>query len=63
MARINIGGELDASGETVYFVKDNGAGFDMHHAGKLFGAFERLQKALPTQVGSTSVAVSVSVGT
>ncbi|WP_293596616.1 MULTISPECIES: ATP-binding protein [unclassified Polaromonas] len=58
VARINIGGELDASGETVYFVKDNGAGFDMHHAGKLFGAFERLHSHsdfLGTGLGLTIV--------
>ncbi len=35
-------GAADREGETFYFIKDNGVGFDMEYVDKLFGAFERL---------------------
>jgi light-regulated signal transduction histidine kinase (bacteriophytochrome) len=40
--KIEIGCIRDSTNETVFFVRDNGAGFDPEYTEKLFGLFQRL---------------------
>jgi signal transduction histidine kinase len=54
---VQLGCEPGPSGETIYFVADHGAGFDMAHASHLFGAFRRLHT--PSEFAGTGIGLAL----
>ncbi len=55
-AKIEVGGRSEGD-ENIYYIKDNGVGFDMNYANKLFQVFQRLHS--PKDYEGTGVGLAI----
>ena len=56
-ARIEIGSMPGAAGSPFFFVRDNGAGFDMAHASRMLDAIQRMHSL--AQFGGTGIGLAI----